>query len=72
MGDRVADSAGLADPQRLDFTRLLHIARELRAQVDWELVRTGTAVSPYARAFLSLLDDLGITDGHDGVRAGLL
>ncbi|MGW4532318.1 hypothetical protein ACWEOI_15335 [Nocardia sp. NPDC004340] len=72
VADFLVDELTVADPQRLDFTRLLHIARELRAQVDWELVRTGTAVSPYAGAFLGLLDDLGITDGHDGVRAGLL
>ncbi|GAB0106999.1 hypothetical protein JMUB6875_59900 [Nocardia sp. JMUB6875] len=54
----------VADPHRLDFTHLLHIARELRAQVDWERVRAETAVSPYARAFLGLLDDLGISAGH--------
>lgn len=49
------------DPHRVDFTRLLHIARELRAQVDWPRVHAETAASPYARAFLGLLDDLGIT-----------
>lgn len=54
----------VADPHRLDFTRLLYIARELRAQVDWERVRDETAVSPYARAFLGLLDDLGISAGR--------
>ncbi|WP_040816483.1 hypothetical protein [Nocardia concava] len=54
----------VADPHRLDFTRLLYIARELRVQVDWERVRAETAVSPYARAFLGLLDDLGISAGR--------
>ncbi|MFD6355867.1 hypothetical protein [Nocardia tengchongensis] len=64
VADLLVDELTVADPQRLDFTRLLHIARELRAQIDWELVRAGTAASPYARAFLGLLDDLGISDGR--------
>ncbi|MEC3918776.1 hypothetical protein [Nocardia sp. CDC160] len=64
VADFLVDELTIADPHRLDFTRLLHIARELRVQVDWERVRTETAASPYARAFLGLLDDLGITDGR--------
>ncbi|AYF78811.1 hypothetical protein D7D52_07355 [Nocardia yunnanensis] len=63
VSDLLVDELAVADPNRLDFTRLLHIAREMRAQVDWARVRAGTAASPYARAFLDLLDDLGISDG---------
>ncbi|GAB2531502.1 nucleotidyltransferase family protein [Nocardia heshunensis] len=63
IADLLVAELAVADPHRVDFTRLLHIARELRAQVDWARVRAETAASPYARAFLGLLDDLGITDG---------
>ncbi|MCM6772114.1 BON domain-containing protein [Nocardia sp. CDC159] len=60
--DLMVDKLMVLDPHRLDFTKLLHIARGLREQVDWPRVREETCMSPYARAFLSLLDDLGITD----------
>lgn len=39
---------------------MLQIARDLREQVDWPQVGDKTADSPYARAFLGLLDDLAI------------
>ncbi|WP_230464768.1 nucleotidyltransferase family protein, partial [Nocardia seriolae] len=64
VADFLVDELTVADPHRLDFTRLLHITRELRAQVDWERVWAETAASPYARAFLGLLDDLGVSGGR--------
>ncbi|MVU80596.1 hypothetical protein GPX89_25515 [Nocardia sp. ET3-3] len=64
VADFLVDELIVADPHRLDFTRLLHIARELRAQIDWGRVRAETGASPYARAFLGLLDDLGVSDGR--------
>ncbi|MFI5776546.1 nucleotidyltransferase family protein [Nocardia sp. NPDC051570] len=60
--DLLVDRLMVLDPHRLDFTALMHIARALRDQMDWSRVRADTAASPYARAFLGLLDDLGITD----------
>ncbi|WP_067824531.1 hypothetical protein [Nocardia inohanensis] len=63
--DLLVDKLMVLDPHRLDFTRLLHIARDLREQVDWARVRTETEMSPYARAFLGLLDDLGITEQRE-------
>ncbi|MBL1074138.1 nucleotidyltransferase [Nocardia sp. 2] len=60
--DLMVDRLMVLDPHRLDFTKLLHIARDLREQVDWGQVRAETEMSPYARAFLGLLDDLGISD----------
>ncbi|GAB2712241.1 BON domain-containing protein [Nocardia thraciensis] len=70
--DLMVDKLMVLDPHRLDFTVLLRIARDLREQVDWPRVREETAMSPYARAFLGLVDDLGIgnqgdmmTDQHD-------
>ena len=36
------------------------MARSLREQIDWERVRRETAQSPYAEAFLVLLDRLDV------------
>jgi hypothetical protein len=43
-----------------DFGAGLPIARALREQIDWEVVRKETQHSPYARAFIGLLEDLDI------------
>ncbi len=40
--------------------RGLPLARSLREQIDWERVRKETAHSPYAEAFLVLLDRLEV------------
>ncbi len=50
-----------------DFTWLLPMARALREQIDWERVRTEIEGQPYARAFLFLADELGLT-GRTGER----
>jgi len=43
-----------------DFARGLPVARSLREQIDWARVQRETAHSPYAHAFLVLLDRLGV------------
>jgi Uncharacterised nucleotidyltransferase len=43
-----------------DFATGLPMARSLREQIDWERVRIETAESPYAEAFLVLLDRLDV------------
>jgi hypothetical protein len=43
-----------------DFATGLPVARSLREQIDWVRVRRETAKSPYAEAFLILLDRLGV------------
>lgn len=43
-----------------DFATGLPVARSLREQIDWERVRAETARSPYAEAFLMLLDRLDV------------
>jgi hypothetical protein len=43
-----------------DFSRLLPSARALREQIDWPRLRVEVDQSPYARAFLHLVDELGI------------
>jgi hypothetical protein len=43
-----------------DFATGLPVARSLREQIDWDRVRQETARSPYAEAFLVLLDRLDV------------
>ena len=45
-----------------DFGRLLPVARAVREQVDWASVRSGTRGSPYAEAFLFLLERLDVIE----------
>lgn len=45
-----------------DFGRVLPVARAVREQVDWGEVRAATAGSPFASAFLLLLERLGVVD----------
>lgn len=49
-----------------DFAAALPIARALREQVDWAEVVAATAESPYAGAFLDLLDRLHVLPASDG------
>ncbi|MGY4099886.1 nucleotidyltransferase family protein [Nocardia sp. R16R-3T] len=60
--DLMIDKLLVFDAHRLDLSPLLTIARDLREQVDWERVRKETDISPYARAFLGLLDDLRVIE----------
>jgi Uncharacterised nucleotidyltransferase len=43
-----------------DFATGLPVARSLREKIDWDRVRNDTAGSPYAEAFLVLLDRLDV------------
>jgi hypothetical protein len=43
-----------------DFATGLPVARSLREQIDWDRVRAETVRSPYAEAFLVLLDRLDV------------
>jgi len=45
-----------------DFSQPLSIARSIREQVDFEQVHEQTAASPYARAFLFLVDELKLVE----------
>jgi predicted nucleotidyltransferase len=44
----------------LRYEGLLQIARALREQIDWPVVRSRTQSSPFARAFFTLLEGLEI------------
>jgi hypothetical protein len=48
--------------QEPDFSAVLALARALREQIDWDDVRARTEESPFARAFFTLVQGLGIVD----------
>jgi putative nucleotidyltransferase-like protein len=50
------------DETHLDFQGALDIARALREQIDWDEVRDRTRDSPYAKAFFTLVEGLGIVE----------
>ncbi|MBD0349337.1 MAG: nucleotidyltransferase [Thermoleophilia bacterium] len=47
----------------LDYDPVLEIARTLREQIDWTEVRSRTGDSPYAKAFFTLVEELGVLAG---------
>ena len=48
--------------QEPDFQGVLELARSLREQIDWEDVRARTQGSPFAKAFFTLVEELGIVE----------
>jgi hypothetical protein len=50
------------DDHHVDFESVLELARSLREQVDWDRVRARTAHSPYAAAFFTLIEGLGVIE----------
>jgi hypothetical protein len=50
------------DEQALDYQGLVQMARAVREQVDWDEVRARTAESPYAAAFFTLVEGLGVVE----------
>jgi hypothetical protein len=48
--------------QEPNFGSLLEWARALREQIDWENVRVRTEASPFAKAFFTLVEGLGIVE----------
>jgi hypothetical protein len=53
----------------LDYDPLLQMARAVRERIDWEEVRRATEDSPYARAFFTLVEGLGVVE-PSGARRG--
>lgn len=48
--------------QEPNFSAALEWARALREQIDWDTVRARTEASPFAKAFFTLVEALGIVD----------
>jgi hypothetical protein len=44
----------------LEYDSVVEIARTCREQIDWASVREQTAESPYAKAFFTLAEELGL------------
>lgn len=48
------------DEHSLDYGALVAIARSLREQIDWPQLRARAGGSPYAKTFITLVEELGI------------
>lgn len=64
LDDVVTTKLMALSEQNLDYRSVLEIARTLREQIDWERVRSRTGTSPYARAFFTLVEELGIVESY--------
>ena len=53
----------------LGYDSLLQMARAVREMVDWRLVRGATDESPYAAAFFTLVEGLGVVEPSGARRA---
>ena len=52
----------------LGYDVLLQMARAVRERVDWSEVRRATGGSPYAKAFFTLVEELGVVEPAGGHR----
>ena len=48
------------DEHSADYSQLLLMARTLRERIDWDDLRARTGASPFAKAFFTLAEELGI------------
>jgi hypothetical protein len=55
--------------QEPNFQGVLELARALREQIDWTFVRSQSDSSPFARAFFTLIEGLGIVEREDSLAA---
>ena len=46
--------------QEPDFGQVIELARSCREQIDWNDVRRRTEASPMAKAFFTLVEELGV------------
>jgi hypothetical protein len=73
LEDVLATKLMALNEHSLDYRGLLAIARALREQIDWEALVARTGDSPFAKAFFTLVRELGIapaahTQPDDGAR----
>lgn len=69
LEDVVVTKLLVLDEHALDYEPMLQIGRSLRERIDWEQVRARTATSPFAKAFFTLVEELGIVEHHAGAPA---
>ena len=65
LDDILATKLLAFDEHSLDYRPSLQIARALRERIDWRRLRRRVSHSPYARAFLCLVEELGIAPSAD-------
>jgi hypothetical protein len=53
------------DEHSADYSQLLLMARTLRERIDWDDLRARTSASPFAKAFFTLAEGLGIVTRAD-------
>jgi len=53
-----------------DYSGLLQMARSLREKVDWDDVRARTERSPFARAFFTIIEGIGVIGDGDHAHGG--
>jgi hypothetical protein len=54
------------DEHTLDYTVLVAMARAVREQIDWPQLRARTTDTPYACAFFTLVEELGVAPAPAG------
>jgi hypothetical protein len=62
LGDVLSTKLLALNEQSSDMSSALEIARSLREQIDWGFVRSQTEGSAFARAFFTLVEELGIVE----------
>ena len=62
LGDVLSTKLLALSEQEPDLSSVLELARSLREQIDWDFVRARTAGSPFARAFFTLVEELGVVE----------
>lgn len=65
LEDVLSTKLNALDEHSLDYRPLLAMTRALREQIDWRVLRAQTAGSPFARAFFTLVAELGIAAAPD-------
>lgn len=70
LDDILATKLLALDEHNADYVDLLLIGRALREQIDWPGLRQRTSSSPFAVAFFTLVDGLGIGSAQDASGAG--
>jgi Nucleotidyl transferase of unknown function (DUF2204) len=55
--------------QEPNYQAVLELARTLREQIDWSFVRERSSSSPFARAFFTLVEGLGIIEHESSLAA---
>ena len=57
------------DEHSADYSQLILMARTLRERIDWDDLRARTSASPFAKAFFTLAEELGIAPRADSAAA---